>query len=791
MNIRSSLPRRPAFAWRTLTAALAAGGLMPTAQAQAVDTVVITATKRTGTIQEAPVAVSAITGTQLEEAGLRSSQDLFARIPSADITLNNGSTNANIYIRGIGTKGVGVNAVSAVGVYADEVSLNSPIVNVLQLFDLERVEVLRGPQNTLYGRNTTGGAVNYISARPLLGEGFNGKASVTVGSYAQRDLEAVLGTDVGASSAVRLAVLAQRRDGAYDNVNLGEKVYDRKSTAARLQWLWQPAKSTSVLVKLHGEEVDQTNKLWKMIGLQTAAGNALADPTLACADAQIGLGSNCVSRSGARSDPADTTTFSASLHAPIEKVSARGASFTLNQDLGPLRLTSITAYESNDYKKAEDIDAGPQTRGSFGFDFFQMSQAKQYSQELRLTSPAESNLRWIGGLFFFKENMVGNTTAVQYFRPDQRIFSTSLDQDNQVQSAYGEMEYDLTKTWSAVFGLRLTRETLDGTNTSVRRSLLDANTFAALGPINGQDPISTARLLATPFVAGTAGATGSNAYVNAPYSASWTKSGWKLGTKGQLDKDSMVFANVAEGFKAGSFSAAPATSIVAGTNLPNPAFFTPVNPERLRAFEAGWKTAVLDRKLRLNITAYHYDYRDQQLLSVRNISGDVYAAVINVPKSRVSGLELEANARPAAGWFLDTNMGLMNTRIVNGLTDGDDYTGKHLTNAPKLTASVALRREFAVGDNMVLTLGGDVSYRAARWFTLENDNLQRADAYSVLNLQAGLRFGGQQQYRLQAWVKNATNKVYYLNKSSFVNVGSMQALIGDPRTAGLTFGASF
>jgi iron complex outermembrane receptor protein len=605
-------PRVPATRLRTLAIAMAACGVAPVAGAQAVETVVITATKRTGSIQDTPIAVSALSGTQLDDAGIKSSQELFGRIPSADITLNNGSTNANIYIRGIGTKGVGVNAVSAVGVYADEVSLNSPIVNVLQLFDLERVEVLRGPQNTLYGRNTTGGAVNYISARPQVGEGLNGKASVTLGSYSQRDIEAALGADLGGNSAVRLAMLAQRRDGVYDNLNLGEKVYNRDSTAGRLQWLWQPSKATNVLVKVHAEEVDQTNKLWKMIGLQRVAGNGAADATLACPVAQVGLGSSCVSRTGARSDPADTTSFSASLRAPIEKVSASGASFTLNQDIGSLKLTAITAYEANDYKKAEDIDAGPQTRGSFGFDFFQLSKAKQYSQELRLTSPADSPLRWIGGVFFFKENLVGNTTSVQYFRPDQRIFSTSLDQDNQVQSAYGEMEYDLSKEWTAIFGLRLTRETLDGNNTSVRRSLLDANTLAALGPITGQDPISTARLLATPFVQGTAGATGSNPYVNAPYKASWTKNGWKLGTKFQLDRDSMVFANVAEGFKAGSFSAAPATSIVAGTNLPNPAFFTPVNPESLLAVEAGWKTAFLDRKLRLGLTAYSYSYRDQQ-----------------------------------------------------------------------------------------------------------------------------------------------------------------------------------
>ena len=791
MSSRFIRRQRPASKLHTLVAALAACGCVQTLHAQTTETVVITATKRAGSIQETPIAVSAIAGTQLDDAGIKSSQELFARIPSADITLNNGSTNANIYVRGIGTKGVGVNAVSAVGVYADEVSLNSPIVNVLQLYDLERVEVLRGPQNTLYGRNTTGGAVNYISARPVLGEGLNGRAAITFGSYAQRDFDGVLGLDLGPNSALRLSMLAQKRDGVYTNVNLNEKVYNRDSTAARFQWLWQPSKATNVLLKVHAEEVDQTNKLWKMLGLQTAAGNATTNAALLCADALVGLGSNCVSRTGIKSDPADTTTFSASLRSPIEKVSANGASLTVNQDIGSLKLTSITAFEGNRYKKAEDIDAGPQTLGSFGFDFFQLSQAKQYSQELRLTSPANATTRWIGGVFFFKENMLGNTTSVQYFRPDQRIFSTSLDQSNKVQSAYGELEHDLSRDWTALVGLRLTSEETEGKNTSVRRSLLDANTRAALGPITGQDPISTARLLATPFVQGFAGATGSDTYVGSPYGASWDQAGWKLGTKLKLGKDSMVFANVSEGFKAGSFSAAPATSIVAGTNRPNPGFFTPVNPEKLLAYEAGWKGALMDRKLRLNVTGYYYDYRDQQLLSVRSIGGEVYAAVINVPKSHVSGLELEVSARPAPGWGIDANAGWMSTKIDDGKTDGTNYTGKVLTNAPRVTASIAVRREAEIGNGMVLSLGGDISYRGARFFTLENDNLQRADGYSVVNIQAGLRFGPQQKYRLQAWVKNANDKIYFQNKSKFETSGTMEAQIGDPRTVGLTFGASF
>jgi iron complex outermembrane receptor protein len=769
----------------------AASSQSPDAKKGGTDTVMITATKRLGGIQDVAVPVSAISGAALTELGISNSQELLSRIPSTDLTLNNGSTNANIYIRGIGTKGPGINQVSAVGVYSDEVSLNSPIVNVLQLFDLERVEVLRGPQNTLYGRNTTGGAINYLSAKPVVGEGLNGRSALTFGSYGQFDVDAAVGFDLGKSAAARVAILSQKRDGLYDNRTTGEKVYNRNTQAGRFQVLFEPSSATSILVKVHSEEVDQTNKLWKTLGLQTAAGNAATNAALLCPADRVDLGSPCVSRTGSPSDPKDLTTFSASLSRPIEAVSARGSSIIVNHQFpNAIRLTSITAYEANQYRKAEDIDAGPQSLTTFGFDFFQTSQAKQYSQELRLTSPSQQSTRWIGGMFFFKENLLGSTTSAQYFRPDRRIFSTQLDQDNTVKSLYGELEHDLTKQLTVTFGLRLTSEEIEGANTSVRRSLLDANTLAALSPITGQNPISTARLLSTPFTQGFAGATGSNTYVGTPYSASWDRKGWKLGGKYVIDRNHMVFANVAEGFKAGSFSAAPATSIVATTNLPNPGFFIPTKPETLLATEIGSKSTLSNGAVRFNLTAYNYAYKDQQLLSVRSIGGEVYAAVVNVPKSRVRGFEVETNIKPGAGWMIDANLGVLQTQILDGQIQGTNYTGKELTNSPRLTGTVAARRQFPVAAGVDMTVGADVSYRGSRYFTLENDALQRADGYSLYNAQVGLRFGPQQRYSTQLWVKNATNALYYLNRSSFVNSGTMQALIGDPRTVGITFSAS-
>lgn len=727
--------------------------------------------------------------------------------------MNNGSTAANIYIRGVGTKGPGYNQVAAVGIYVDEVSLNSPIVNVLQLFDLQRVEVLRGPQNTLYGRNTTGGAVNFVSVKPRVADGTWGYLTLTGGQFSQADVEGAVSFDLGQEWAARLALIKQTRDGMYNNSYLGEKVYDKDSTAMRAQLVWSPRPDTELLMKLHGEKVNNTNKLWKTIGLQSPLlVGAVTTYNTPC-QFTIGLGSACVGINNTPSDPNDTRTFSASMRSPIEQVNARGASLNANWKIGDVRATAISGYEYNNFKKAEDVDAGPaplRPTGPFsgsitnanyqgGFDFFQVSEASQYSQELRLASEADKSLRWITGLFWFKEKTIGNTTAFSYFAGTAanggRANSTNLNQENRVASGYGEIEFDVTKQLTVTAGIRATREELSGTNTTVQRSLTDAVTRAALLPTSGQRPITTAELLALPV------GTGRNVYVDTPFEKSFSQSGGKLGVKYSVDAQTMVFGTVSQGFKSGSYSAAPAQSI-------NGSFFTPTNPETLTAYEIGLKTTTADRKLKLNLTGYYYQYKDQQLLRTTSLPGlGIVAAQVNAGKSNLQGVELEAQWAPGGGWNIDLGVGYLKTKIVEFTQDEAcvanvggcpasgvrklDFSGQELTNSPRLTTNLTIRKEWKLDGGNTLSIGGDYSYRAKRFFNIPNNTLESSEAYSLVNAQATYRFGAKQQYRLTAWGKNLNDKVYFLNKSVFAAAGTMEALIGDPRTFGLTFSTNY
>jgi iron complex outermembrane receptor protein len=416
-----------------------------------------------------------------------------------------------------------------------------------------------------------------------------------------------------------------------------------------------------------------------------------------------------------------------------------------------------------------------------------------------LASEADKSLRWITGLFWFKEKTIGNTTAFSYFAGTAanggRANSTNLNQENRVASGYGEIEFDVTKQLTVTAGIRATREELSGTNTTVQRSLTDAVTRAALLPTSGQRPITTAELLALPV------GTGRNVYVDTPFEKSFSQSGGKLGVKYSVDAQTMVFGTVSQGFKSGSYSAAPAQSI-------NGSFFTPTNPETLTAYEIGLKTTTADRKLKLNLTGYYYQYKDQQLLRTTSLPGlGIVAAQVNAGKSNLQGVELEAQWAPGGGWNIDLGVGYLKTKIVEFTQDEAcvanvggcpasgvrklDFSGQELTNSPRLTTNLTVRKEWKLDGGNTLSIGGDYSYRAKRFFNIPNNTLESSEAYSLVNAQATYRFGAKQQYRLTAWGKNLNDKVYFLNKSVFAAAGTMEALIGDPRTFGLTFSTNY
>ena len=237
--------------------------------------VLVTAQKREQSLQDVAVSVTAFTAADIARSQLRDSEEILMKVPNLDVRSNSGSSNANIFLRGVGTVGIGFNLQSGVGIYTDDVALNSPVVNILQVYDLERVEVLRGPQNTLYGRNTTGGAINFISRKPEIGEEMNGFGSVSYGRFNELSLEGALSMPLGDKAAARFAFQSQTRDGIRENLVTGSDDIERDKQAGRVQLVFEPSESVSVNLKAHIERIDADNIRYKSAGCLCAR----SDPT--------------------------------------------------------------------------------------------------------------------------------------------------------------------------------------------------------------------------------------------------------------------------------------------------------------------------------------------------------------------------------------------------------------------------------------------------------------------------------------------------------------------------------
>ena len=745
------------------------------------DTVTVTAQRRAESLQDIGGAVTAVTGDQLELMGVEDSNQILNMVPNLEIQSNNSATNANIFLSGMGTSGPGFNNLGAVGIYSDDVSLNSAVVNILQTYDLERVEVLRGPQNTLYGRNTTGGAVNFISKRPEIGGGFNGSASIGAGTYQDFIGEFAVNIPVSEKSAARISLKARERGGISDNPTLGTKDSEISQIAGRIQFLYEPDDRTSLLLKAHAEDVDNTNVRWKNIGLLDPAGTAPTQTSTVVSyscTANIRLGADCVDRNGFRDTEANDENFS-NFPDPVNAVEAWGASATLERDFDGFAITSITGWETNEYRNAEDSDGSP----SDVFNFFQTSSADQFSQEVRLASNDDRDLSWIGGLYYFWEDTAGSTGPA-YFS-NNMVNQTYLELETDVVSAYGEVEYDFTDKLTGIVGGRYSSEEKNGRNRT------EARLISQIGPFlpslrDGQNPIDYFDVIAAvdAFVANGGNPMGMS--VDAPLDLSYEEWGGKVGIEYKATEDALLYANISRGFKGGNFSAAPLQAI-AGRAA------DPVNPEIVVSYEGGARTTWLDGSLIANITLFQSDYTDQQVLRVTNNPGFGLAAILeNIGGSTIRGAELDAQLVPAIGWYLSANIGLLDTEIDEYVDDaGNDFAGNKLINSPELTAFIAARREFDLQNGNVLGFGADVRYVSEKEFDLSNDIFLGAEAYTTLNLQAYYEFGVSNQYRLLISGRNVTDELYFVNKSNFSSDGFLQALLGEKATWSVGFSSDF
>jgi iron complex outermembrane receptor protein len=737
------------------TAALASG--MPALAEQGdtatmLEEVVVTAQKRTQNVQDVPIAIDAISRDTLLAQRVASSDDLIKLLPNVSLKTAS-AVNSGFAIRGVGTQNFHLTAQQAVGMYFDEVSQVTPFTSQLALFDMERVEVLRGPQNTLFGRNTTGGAVNFITRRPNPEEGTNGYAQVNIGNFDKIDGEGAVGFALGETFAVRAAAQIQNREGVFRDGLSGERIGSTERQSARLGFAWVPSENTSALLSFHYGNSDGSRIPRK------ATGRFLADGTTMCNDvnnsgqSQFEGTTDCFARDKGNnlfnpSLPGWRQAYDAA--ANLASVKLEGGLLRFEHDFGPVSLVSLTGYDQVHQQLADES-------GGLPYIQFQAQQEGSYqtlSQELRLTSNGEGKLKWIGGLFYAHENDHFSTTARNNaVGPPTRsvVPSVILNQRGDAYSAYGQLDIAFTDRFNMNVGLRYTVDDKTGDRTAI--AMFDTDTGLTTGTRLPMDfvysrdfVLSHEDSFATPCAPGVVPCSGPWEEVKQDFS----KTAGKIGFDYHFSENVMAYASYSTGFKAGSFDTR-AQAVLLGTGD------IPVEPEELIAYELGLKSEFLDRRMLLNASVFYYDWKDLQTFAT--VPG-IGPAFLNLPKSRLIGQEIEWHYAPGADWRLRLSAAHLDTEVTDVGTLGPDaaVVGAPLANSPEWSYNANLSKSFAMGPDQRLTFNAGARYQSEQWGTMTERPNTFVDSTLFVDASAAYVFGTDGRYSLTAWGDNLTSE---------------------------------
>ena len=697
------------------------------AEAGGLEEVVVTAQRREESAQGVGIAMSVLSGQSLADKSITYVNDLQNAVPSLQVEPAFGSSQPQFRLRGVGFIDYTSNNTSPVGVSLDGVAFALPIQTQGQLFDIERVEVLRGPQGTLYGRNTTGGEINFISNRPTTEThaGF----MLEYGSHNQVNADGFVSGRIAEGLTGRLSV-ATEQGGAWQRNRLtGQSLGDKDKVAVRGQLQWDPTDAFNFRLGVHwAEDKSDEQGLYLLKSFQPA--------------------------SGAPTVPADTSRYATgwSLNPAFAKLigipanskpglnnSNNGADLTANIDFGGAKLTSITAYNKLIRREYGDWDA-TQYHDS---DEYLNSDFNVFSQELRVASTGSGPWQWVTGVFYSNEDLHENF----YSDLTDRLGGIAITTYEQVANSVGVFAqggYQITDAVKATVGVREDHE---------NRELKGLN---------------TAFLPGVPSFTG--GALGGSITSNLP-------SG-----KFEIDykpvSDTLIYGSVSRGVKSGGFTAHNTLSAPAAD---------PFQPEKLTAYEVGVKTD-LTRTLRVDSSVFYYRYKDQQILGkvFDNVSQSFIGRFVNA-NSRISGGEVELEWRPvtalAISQYAGFAEGYYTSRLLNTDVPPVDYNGRP-ESFPKWSYGGDVSYTFNLGAYSLTAESNYSFHDTYSQFFLLGSNDFTIPKYWLAN--ANLTFapasGG--PWTVTLWGRNIFDKAYDITRNFFLP-SSEVALAGEPTTVGI------
>ena len=720
--------------------------------------IVVTAQRREQRLQEVPTAVTALSAELFAEGGIgRSANEVLNLVPNASAgTQQHG--RPRWWIRGVGAGQQQLDLANPVGFYLDDVYISNASATGLPLFDIERVEVLRGPQGTLWGKNTTGGAINVISKRPSLTDGADQNyLKLEYGSFDNKIAETGLGVAiVPGVLATRISARIDDREGRFTNLFTGEKSNAVRDNVVRGQVLLAPVPGFEALLSLHYRDYETDGTYWTTASY-TPSGVFRNGYVPSTEKDEINTNAGEFSR---------TSQFGGSLH--------------LDWDVGALTLTSITGYERFKTRGAADGDYTPLEISRS----YTQARSQQWTQELRLASPQAARLNWILGAYYFNEKIVstaysatlpaGSVPARPGATAPAAYSLTSYDHKAESGAAFGSATFDVTDAAKLTVGARWTRETktLDFDRSA------SANAAATSWSNYGRWWDS---------YTGTFGVVGT---FSGDLRKTWDAFTYDVTPSWTVAPDNLLYFKYSHGVKSGGFNTAATLPVALAT----------VAPEELDAFEFGYKSQWFDRRLTFNATLFHYDYRNVQINVVGPNPGAVGGATVsylqNAAKAHVNGAEIELEAAPVEGLRLTGAVGILDTRydelqVVNG---GAELSGARFVRAPKLTLNGSATYTIPLGESGSVDLSADARYASRQFYYITpqdtvNRYLLTQKGYTIANARISYT-PANERYTVSAFVNNLLDTEYLNHALPATNVA--QAITGDtvawadPRTYGVS-----
>ena len=715
--------------------------------------IVVTAQKRSQIGQDVPIALSVVSGASLAERNVSQISDLTGLVPNIQANYGFGPVTYNM--RGIGTNDFSTNFDSPIAVNVDEGYLSKNYMNGLLLFDIDRVEVLKGPQGTTFGRNATGGAVNFYTRNPT--DIFSAGANLSYDNYRTIRTEAYLSGPLGGGFSARIAGQWVDQDkGYYRNLVLGGTEGKEKKWAVRGKLKWTNGHTTALLTINAGHQ-GGTLAPYTGAGIYTPESVAAGAPVF-CAAYVAGHADpgdpNCV-RGFDGLYPGDRNPYTSTnnrRHA-IDTHSV-GASLRIDHDLGWGTLTSLSTYNRFRRVQNEDSSGSPGDDINIAWD----NEIRQFTEEVRLASNGAGPWNYVAGAFY-EHDSYRNGDYLQLFNATAGIYSP-FRQKTDALAIFFNSDVELTRTLSLTAGLRYSNERIG----------FNGGTYSATGA-QGTPATPTTITGVNSFARKHERNDGATFKVGLQYKPSLNIS-W-------VDR-LMLYANVSTGFRSGAFN---------GEFNGSQAELTALSPEKITAYEAGIKSNLFRNRAQLNIALFRYDFTDG-FINVDNANSPI-PLTTNAGAIKSWGGEIELQMRPITPLTVQLAASYLSSHIAEDLSvNGVNINGVRTVQSPKFTFNAQANWVQPISDDYEVSLAADANWRSSQFFETTGDPNSLQRAYWIVN--GNVNFGPKSgAWSIGGFVKNLTKSVYTTYSNNVPGLGFDLFLYGNPRTYGLQASVKF